>query len=1086
MFNFYHYVILLLLAAITSVNVIFAQGNNNEAEKYLVVNPSGHKASIRDVAITNDGKYIVTGSFDKTVKKWDIETGEVVQQFHGEIGTGIDGSVYFIALSPDNKYLAVQGWFGSEDETEPLGDVRVYNFETGDLYHVFHDLESSPKGLGFSNDSKYLIAGDQNSVILKWDLAAKKVVGEFKYHSSEYGKALDVLCIKDDIMVTIDELGITALWDINSPGKPIKVDKNNLAKLVKENYYDTPAIDIAPGTHDICITWEEFVFFMTPKLKLQGYFQNKSRPNFVKFSPDGRKLITGVSDVGNEMASYLFYINENDTWAELAQIPQTASRQAGAFIDNDRFVMTGGNYHEITLYKMDMEKLELEDYMEIKNNAIDLYSANLNNGKLAYSDRWTENFGNSEYNKVFDLFLKRFSDVSDPKNYKYPEVQYEDFLIDRARVGNVSKDFNKGLAIKKNGTAIDTIIREEWYGARHVSFTFDNNSHIISGGDAGVLQAFDTSGNVINYFEGHVGIISGVSISDDGKRLISSSSDGTIKIWPLDKVGIANTPEPPYSMWDFVIDYFGEKDGKTFHRLFTQYGIDKSAKTKTWDAWEETIVVLEKNGATKGFFRTHMNDLKAGVIHPIVSVFITTDGEWIIWNEDGYFTASKGGAKYVGYHVNQGIDKAAKFYPFEQFDLKYNRPDIILEDLSLGNEKIRDFYYKAYLKRLKKMGVDQSELTDDIHVPELQIKAHTLSEDKKKAAVDIEFSDSKYKLDRLNIYVNDVPIYGSAGLKVKSNETQRSLEIDLAEGKNKVQISVLNKKGVESYKENLYFYSPKGDTKPDLYLITIGTSNYKDDRFDLKYASKDAHDINALYAQQKVYQNIHYKTLTDEEATKSNILALKEFLQNANINDVVLVFIAGHGLLDENLDYYYATYDIDFNNPTEKGLLYAELESILDGLKALKKLLFMDTCHSGEVDKDEMEASMEEKVVEEDVTFRNAGVGICEIQGVGSENMSELVKELFTDLRRGTGATVISSAGGAEYAMEGDQWQNGLFTYCLLIGLKNKTADINQDGEIMLSELQQYLQSEVLKMSNGKQKPTSRIENISLDYPVWK
>jgi ABC-type uncharacterized transport system ATPase subunit len=53
----------------------------------------------------------------------------------------------------------------------------------------------------------------------------------------------------------------------------------------------------------------------------------------------------------------------------------------------------------------------------------------------------------------------------------------------------------------------------------------------------------------------------------------------------------------------------------------------------------------------------------------------------------------------------------------------------------------------------------------------------------------------------------------------------------------------------------------------------------------------------------------------------------------------------------------------------------------------------------------------------------------------------------------------------------------------LLKGLESKAADLNKDGEIWLSELQQYVQSEVNKLSKGKQQPTSRIENMNIR--VW-
>jgi uncharacterized caspase-like protein len=175
---------------------------------------------------------------------------------------------------------------------------------------------------------------------------------------------------------------------------------------------------------------------------------------------------------------------------------------------------------------------------------------------------------------------------------------------------------------------------------------------------------------------------------------------------------------------------------------------------------------------------------------------------------------------------------------------------------------------------------------------------------------------------------------------------------------------------------------------------------------------------------------------------------------------------------------------MNFSSPSENGLPYEELESLLDGIAPLKKVLFLDACHSGEVDKEEVEILAQNTTSTGKVKFRDAGTGIQK-KNLGLKTTSELMGELFTDLRRGTGATVVSSAGGVESAMESDEWKNGLFTYCLLHGLKDKVADTNKDGEIWLSELQNYLRKEVTELSNGAQQPTSRIENLSMDFRVW-
>jgi hypothetical protein len=137
------------------------------------------------------------------------------------------------------------------------------------------------------------------------------------------------------------------------------------------------------------------------------------------------------------------------------------------------------------------------------------------------------------------------------------------------------------------------------------------------------------------------------------------------------------------------------------------------------------------------------------------------------------------------------------------------------------------------------------------------------------------------------------------------------------------------------------------------------------------------------------------------------------------------------------------------------------------------------------VEKDEVELAQNMTTEYGNITFRNAGMGIRKKEGLGLANTADLMKELFSDLRRGTGSTVISSAGGVEYAMESSKWNNGLFTFCVLNGLSDFSADINKDKKIMLSELQQFVRKEVSRLSGGKQMPTSRLENLSMDYRVW-
>ena len=194
-----------------------------------------------------------------------------------------------------------------------------------------------------------------------------------------------------------------------------------------------------------------------------------------------------------------------------------------------------------------------------------------------------------------------------------------------------------------------------------------------------------------------------------------------------------------------------------------------------------------------------------------------------------------------------------------------------------------------------------------------------------------------------------------------------------------------------------------------------------------------------------------------------------------------MVFYAGHGYLDNDMSYYFPTYYTDFTDPKINSVAYKSFENIFREMKPLKKLMFIDACFSGEVDEELPLETEDKSKTKKDSSraVRLAGTTFAQSTAL------EMSKAVFSDLRQNSGATIISSAGGTEAAFEGEKWNNGLFTHCLLNGMKNHKADLNADKKITLSELQKFVSEEVYRLSEGKQSPTYRMENTVLDYELW-
>ncbi len=472
--------------------------------------------------------------------------------------------------------------------------------------------------------------------------------------------------------------------------------------------------------------------------------------------------------------------------------------------------------------------------------------------------------------------------------------------------------------------------------------------------------------------------------------------------------------------------------------------------------------------------------------------------DYVTVTPDQFYRISRRGVGGVAFRVD------GKLYPFEQFDLRFNRPDVILERLGHTPADVVQGYRAAWQRRLKKLGFTEDRLGSEFHLPRIELVggAPPVSVADPSLALRVRATDDRFALDRVNVFVNDVPVFGTAGLPIAERAAQaheRDIRVPLVAGRNKVQVSVLNQQGTESLRQTLYTTSTAPAAIPDVYVLAIGVSRYQRESYSLRFASKDASDLigayRALAGQADAVGNVHVLPLTDDKATRTSIREARRWLEQARVNDLVVLFAAGHGMTDARSNYYFGTYDIDPEQPGNAGLPYEEFEALLDGIPAMQKLMLIDTCFSGEIEKDEPVAIAQQAdtggagTVQMRAFKASRAINVVADSGGAPAAMAtdalRIQQELFADLRRGTGAVVISSASGNEYALEGEQWANGVFTYALLDGLKNGRADRNQDQVISVSELQAHVLDEVRRLTAGGQNPTVRRENLEYDFRVY-
>jgi hypothetical protein len=440
------------------------------------------------------------------------------------------------------------------------------------------------------------------------------------------------------------------------------------------------------------------------------------------------------------------------------------------------------------------------------------------------------------------------------------------------------------------------------------------------------------------------------------------------------------------------------------------------------------------------------------------------------------------------------VTPSLKVIGFEQLDPIYNRPDIVLDSIGKyfggADQELVANYRQSWEKRIDRLGLDKEKLGNgEIAVPDAEIvDAEKIEYENKegKLSISVKANDPKYPIRRFNVYVNEVPLYGSAGISIahlKKQVWDTTVSVPLSTGENKIQVSVMNELGLENFKYPTYVnYSPQNELVAKTFFIGIGVNEFLDQEHNLKYCVKDVQDLAMAFGDGN--SNVDTLLLTNKEVTRENILALKDYLMKTSVNDKVIISCSSHGLLDDSLNFYLAMHDVDFNNPQSRGLKYEELESLLDGIPARQKLLLLDACNSGENDKTEvLKKELEQKQVkmktDEVLAARGA---IVELKEENKSNFQKM-NELFVNVRNNTGSVIISAAGGQEFALEGDvdgkTIENGAFTYSVLEYLNsNKT----NSETLTVNKLKQYTEKRVEEITNGKQKPTSRQETMEVDW----
>ncbi len=463
-----------------------------------------------------------------------------------------------------------------------------------------------------------------------------------------------------------------------------------------------------------------------------------------------------------------------------------------------------------------------------------------------------------------------------------------------------------------------------------------------------------------------------------------------------------------------------------------------------------------------------------GTNRKVADMYIDPAQGYAIALPDGRYVGSPGCEKFLQYGDGERVVGMQALAPWR------NRPAEVLEALG-GNADDIAALRETTKRWLRKQGFDPDNMPSEPFLkdfPAVEVNMPNLFSTTDTARFTVTAKATANDIAKVIVRVDgvEVPQSWENGLNIAAGEQEElTVEVPLASGQNWIEITPVDGQGIsgDTFRFRTIYRSK---AKSDLYIVALGVSDYDNPDLQLQYAAKDAKDIAAAFGKYGTGRK-HLLVLTDKEVKDKTVLEkVKMFLSTASLEDRIVLYVAGHGMLDDQLNYYYAPAGFNIDRIGETGIAMDELTACLKNAKARKKLLLLDTCHSGMLGE-----AGEEKLAMSGVQLPH-GVRAIQHRGmkvkkaIGALNTKQkkrYIEDLFSrgDVQRGV--NIVAGAAGAEYALESGAWKNGVFTASVIQALSGAgtTKDMDGDGFFSVEEVMRSVMEAVNKQTGGQQKP---------------
>ena len=1043
--------------------------------------------SISDVLFMKDDRYFIAlGSGSKTITLKDSYTGQTKKRYPVQLGGGLMGNTYDMALHPNQKLLAVSGYFDSPT-MGGNSSIKIFDIETEKIVAHAKSHIASPKELKFSSDGKYLFSIGMDSFIIVFETKTFTPIKQIPFFddqplNGEFSKPkIAIINKQDDYHIIATWNNNIAIFSMKSGEKlnhfkhPYNIhsisynDYNSHISIVSSNILYQGGAG-GKGQSSVIVLDENLKIVQPLPFPVDKY---QKAPMKTLFSPDNSILAIASAE------KIVLYDVKNG-YKKIREIITKEFKKYQA----DMRLLSFKNNHQLVICDMqwiptlvDIHTLQREELSSVLTR--DLKNAVAIQGNII---KWqAHNDKELEKEISFDLATTQF--ITSSIKPIVPPFENDKYLLTKSSKYRADKHFivkTKGSLskVKYVGLPVDLVLNTAGF----------YKDYIISLG-YGTVSIFKADGSLIAELYGHNDSI--YSFAIDGDRLITTGFDNIINIWDLSQID-----ESQIKYLNFK-DMIPEKQ-IAMKSIYPKINFD-SQGTK---AIVEQMIAGENDPKTGEIFTLHYLLFKPQVIKPLVSFFPLENKEWIMWTPEGYFNASENAAKSLYYHINQGYAKEAKIVTMDKLYDHFFRPDLV--KLKLQGEDISKYTggitYKEVLKNLpptvsiasvngsamsamdKKANLASPIAKLSFNVTEnnggsgliriyqegklvktigsgqvhrqsadADIKAQEAQIDKKSkeaqtiylAKVEDTVTKSLGREFNANELIETVTIDNGAAISTKGTHT---IELPLKAGNNTISIEAFNKTNtVASYRDSVNINASIKPKEPKIYAIALGVNEFEQSSVSpLKYSENDAKVIAEKIKKATSYQT-DVTLLTGTNMTKDNIQkALQSIKAKAGLEDKVIFYVSTHGkAVNGNL------FLVPQNNKSVKNWInFEELFKEVQSISALDQIFVIDACESGKA----------------------------------SDIMASVYDAKTSVLAKQSGVHVLMATTKGTFAFEhpDKNVQHGVFTYNILKALDDPRTDKNADKWISVVELSKTLQ----EPANNAEHQFPIIRNVGQDTQV--